>query len=220
MEKLGIIPDQAIRMLASGNSRYMNGGLEHPHLGQARRTLTAMHGQSPFAAVLSCSDSRVPVELIFDCGIGDIFLVRVAGNVLGNNELGSLEYAVDHIGVSLVLVLGHTKCGAVKAVCESGLLEGNLRGISEKILPAVQQVDRTNPGLSIDQKITEAGRANVWNSIQLAFMSSKLIRRKVLAEELRLVGAFYDIETGEVRWMGNHPDQDRLLRSTSGDPHE
>ncbi|MGO9123098.1 MAG: carbonic anhydrase [Desulfomonilaceae bacterium] len=219
MEKPRIIPDQAIGMLKRGNSRYMSGGLEHPHLGQARRTLTAMQGRSPFAAVLSCSDSRVPVELIFDCGIGDIFVIRVAGNVLGNSELGSLEYAVDHIGVSVVLVLGHTKCGAVKAVCESGVLEGNLRGISEKILLAVQQVDKSSPGLSVDQKITEAGRANVWNSIQLAFMSSKLIRRKVLAEELRLIGAFYDIETGEVRWMGNHPDQDRLLRSTSGNAH-
>src|SRR5271157_3930820 len=146
MEKPGIVPDQAIRMLESGNSRYMSGGLEHPHLGQARRTLTAMQGRSSFAAVLSCSDSRVPMELIFDCGIGDIFVVRVAGNVLGTTELGSIDYAVDRVGVSLFLVLRHTKCGAVKAVCESGVLEGNLRGISEKILPAVQQVDRANPG--------------------------------------------------------------------------
>ena len=220
MEKPMIIPDQAIKMLERGNSRYMSGGLEHPHLGQARRTLTAMQGQSPFAAVLSCSDSRVPVELIFDCGIGDIFVVRVTGNVLGNNELGSIEYAVDRVGVSLFVVLGHTKCGVVKAVCESEVLEGNLQRISERILPAVQQVDRTSPGIPADQKITEAVKANVWNSIQLAFMSSKLIRRKVLAEELRLIGAFYDIETGEVRWMGSHPDQDRLLRSTSGNPHE
>ena len=82
MQQPTIIPDQAIRMLERGNSRYMSGGLEHPHLGQARRTLTAMQGQSPFAAVLSCSDSRVPVELIFDCGISDIFVVRVTGNVL------------------------------------------------------------------------------------------------------------------------------------------
>ncbi len=218
MEKPGVTPDQAIRFLKIGNSRYMSGALEHPHLGQARRTLSAMHGQRPFAAVLSCSDSRVPVELIFDCGVGDIFVVRVAGNVLGNSELGSLEYAVDHLEVSLVLVLGHTKCGAVKAVSQSGLLEGNLLGISEKILPAVQHVDKTSPALTPDQKLTEAVKANVWNSIQLALMSSKSLRSKVPAAELRLIGAFYDIETGEVHWMGDHPDQDRLLKSAGVKP--
>ena len=216
MEKPEFTPDQAVRILKAGNSRYISGGLEHPHLGQARRTLSAMHGQHPFAAVLACSDSRVPVELIFDCGIGDIFVVRVAGNVLGNSELGSLEYAVDHLGVSLVLVLGHTKCGAVKAVSQFGLLEGNLLGISEKILPAVQHVDKTSTGLTADEKLTEAVKTNVLNSIQLALMSSKSIRSKVLAAELRLIGAFYDIETGEVHWMGNHPDQDRLLKPTGG----
>jgi carbonic anhydrase len=213
MEKQRILPAEALRMLQRGNSRYMSGGMEHPNLGQGRRTLTAMQGQQPFAAVLACSDSRVPVELIFDCGIGDIFVVRVAGNVLGNSELGSIEYAVDHLGVPLFLVLGHTKCGAAKAVCEAGLLDGNLRGISEKILPAVQKVDATIPGSTPDQKVTEVVKANVWNSVQLAFMSSKSIRRKALAEELIVVGAFYDIETGEVHWMGNHPEQSRFLKS-------
>ena len=213
MEKSRIAPSEALRILQKGNARYMSGGLEHPNLGQGRRTLTAMHGQRPFAVILSCSDSRVPVELIFDCGIGDIFVVRVAGNVLGNSELGSIEYAIDYSGASLLLVLGHTKCVAIKAVCESGLLEGNLRGISEKILPAVQEVDATSPGSTPDQKVTEAVKANVRNSIQLAFMSSKSIRRKALAEELMVIGAYYDIETGETHWMGNHPEQDRLLGS-------
>jgi carbonic anhydrase len=211
MEKPRIAPAEALRMLQKGNSRYMSGGLEHPNLGQGRRTLTAMQGQRPFAAVLACSDSRVPVELIFDCGIGDLFVVRVAGNVLGNSELGSIEYAVDHLEVPVLLVLGHTKCGAVKAVCEAGLLEGNLRGISEKILPAVQEVDATSPGSTADQKVTEAVKTNIRNSIQLAFMSSKSIRRKALAEELIVIGAFYDIETGEAHWMGSHPEQDRLI---------
>ena len=213
MEKPRIAPAEALRMLQKGNARYMSGGLEHPNLGQGRRTLTAMQGQRPFAGILSCSDSRVPVELIFDCGIGDIFVVRVAGNVLGNSELGSIEYAVDHLGISLFLVLGHTKCGAVMAVCEAGLLEGNLRGISEKILPAVQEVDATSQGATTDQKVTEAVKANVRNSIQLALMSSKSIRRKALAEELMVIGAFYDIETGEAQWMGNHPEQSRFLKS-------
>ena len=214
MEKQRTLPAEALRMLQKGNARYMSGGLEHPNLGQGRRTLTAMQGQRPFAAILACSDSRVPVELIFDCGIGDIFVVRVAGNVLGNSELGSIEHAVDNLGVPLALVLGHTKCGAVKAVCEAGLLEGNLREISEKILPAVQEVDATSPGATADQKVTEAAKTNVRNSIQLALMSSKSIRRKASAEELMVIGAFYDIETGEVSWMGSHPEQDRLLKST------
>ena len=120
-----------------------------------------------------------------------------------------------YILISLFLVLGHTKCGAIKAVCESGLLDGNLRGISEKILPAVQEADATSPGSTADQKVTEAVKSNVRNSIQLAFMSSKSIREKALAEELMVIGAFYDIETGETNWMGSHPEQDRLVGSRS-----
>jgi carbonic anhydrase len=201
---------EALRILKQGNARYVSGNPEHPNLDQVRRTLTSK-GQHPFATFLSCADSRVPVELLCDAGIGDLFLVRNAGNVVGANELGSIEYSVDHLGVSLFVVLGHSKCGAVKAVFESGLLEGNLRGISERILPAVEQVKSKNPGLNEEKLIDEAAKANLWNAIGDAFESSECIRNSVKRGNIQVVGAFYDIETGSIDWMGSHPEQSKFL---------
>ena len=112
----GISADEAMRVLKEGNARYVEGKLQHPHQDRARRALTAAQGQHPLATVLTCSDSRAPAEIIFDQGIGDIFVVRVAGNVAATDEIGSIEYAVDHLAVPLVVVLGHSQCGAVTAV--------------------------------------------------------------------------------------------------------
>ena len=109
----GISADEALRLLKEGNSRYVDGKPQHPRQDRARRALTAAQGQHPLAAVLTCSDSRVPAEIIFDQGIGDLFVVRVAGNVAATDEIGSIEYAVDHLATPLVVVLGHTQCGAV-----------------------------------------------------------------------------------------------------------
>lgn len=114
----GVTPDAALRRLKEGNARFVKGRLKHPNGAPARRTAVAAH-QSPFAVILSCSDSRVPPELVFDQGLGDLFVVRTAGQVVAELELGSIEYAVEHLGASLVLVLGHERCGAVKATVES-----------------------------------------------------------------------------------------------------
>jgi carbonic anhydrase len=203
-------PDEAVKILKEGNTRYIAGTSQNPNRDQARRTLTAQ-GQHPFATFLSCADSRVPVELLCDAGIGDLFLVRNAGNVAGRNELGSIEYSVDHLGVSVFVIMAHSKCGAVKAVYESGLLEGNLREISERILPAVEEIKKNNPGSIEDRFVDEAAKINLWNAIGDAFKSSECIRSKVKSGDIKVVGAFYDIETGKIDWLGTHPNQEALL---------
>jgi carbonic anhydrase len=208
-----VTPDEAVKMLQKGNARYIAGASHHPNLDQFRRSLTAQ-SQHPFAAFLSCADSRVPVELLCDTGIGDLFVVRNAGNVVGRNELGSIEYSVDRLAVSLFVVMAHSNCGAVKAVYESGLLEGNLRGISERILPAVEQIKNNNSGPIENRLVDEAAKINLWNAIGDAFKSSECIRNRVKSGDIQVMGAFYDIETGEIDWMGAHPEQDKFLHDS------
>lgn len=211
MHQSEISPEQAVRMLQEGNTRYVSGNLTHPNIGQDRRSLTSSQGQKPFAALLACADSRTPVELLLDQGIGDLFVVRVAGNTFGPSELGSTEYSVDHLGVSALVVFGHTKCGAVKAVYQDGILNGNLREISERILPAVEAAKKANPGLSEDDGVDAAAKENVWNAIETALSSSEIIKKKVKEHDLKVIGAFYDILTGEVEWMGSHPREAAIL---------
>jgi carbonic anhydrase len=211
MQPSAITPDAAVKMLEEGNARYLANKQEHPHLGQDRRASTSSEGQRPFATVLSCSDSRVPVELLFDRGIGDVFVVRVAGNVVGPSELGSVEYAVDHLGTPVIVVLGHAQCGAVNAVVKEGLLPGNLRGLSEKILPAVEHTRKQHPGMGDAQLVHESVKTNVWKSIEDAFRASESIREKTKAGQLKVIGAFYHLDAGNVEWMGMHPEQAQLL---------
>lgn len=127
---------EALELLRAGNARFTAGKCEHPHQDPPRRQ-ALLSGQHPIAAVLSCSDSRAPVELIFDQGFGDLFVIRNAGNVVDDVVLASIEYAVEHLGVNLVLVLGHTQCGAVTAAMTGGQPEGHLGSILELIQPAV-----------------------------------------------------------------------------------
>jgi carbonic anhydrase len=119
--------DRAMELLREGNARYVNADPAHPNCGGERRSETASEGQHPFVAVLSCSDSRVPVELVFDRGIGDIFVIRVAGNIaIDRGVIGSAEYAAGHLGVPLLVVMGHTGCGAVKAAISGTPLAGDI----------------------------------------------------------------------------------------------
>jgi len=153
----------------------------------------------------------VPVELVFDRGIGDIFVVRVAGNILGISELASVEFAVEHLGTPVFVVLGHTKCGTVTAVLEYGMLGGNLRTLSEKILPVVEECKDCNPGITTDRLVNEIVKANVWQVIQDALRSSRRIRERIRYGGVKAVGGVYDIGTGKVEWMGTHHDQRKLL---------
>jgi carbonic anhydrase len=203
--------DAALKMLQEGNSRFVCGPLKRPNQGAARRQLTAKQGQKPFAVVLACADSRVPVEELFDRGVGDIFTVRNAGNISNNTDIGSIEYAVDHLGTPLVVVMGHSHCGAVTAAVEGGEAPPNIKAFVDFIAPAVAAARKDNPDKSGEALVPAAVTANVWQSMADIYKNSPVIREKVKNGKLKLVGAVYDITTGKIKWLGPHPEQAQLL---------
>jgi carbonic anhydrase len=207
----GMSPDEALKLLKDGNERYAAGKLQYPHQSRERRALTFGQGQHPFATVLSCSDSRVPVELIFDQGLGDLFVVRVAGNVAQVDELGSIEYAVEHLATPLVVVLGHSQCGAVTAVVENAKVHGHLAALLAPIKLAVAKARSENPALSGEAFLNAAVQANIWQAVEDLFQKSQDIRAKAKAGKVTVVGALYELDTGQVQWLGPHPAQDKLL---------
>lgn len=207
----GISPVEAMKKLADGNSRYAAGTCLHVGINQARRTETAEKGQKPFATILSCSDSRVPPEYIFDQGIGDLFVIRVAGNVADTDEIGSAEYGVDHLGTPVLMVLGHSKCGAVTAVATGAEVHGSIPALVENIKPAVDKAKKNNPSAQGDALISSAITQNVWQSIEDLLKKSALIRARAKAGEVQIVGALYDIETGNITILGPHPQEQQLL---------
>jgi carbonic anhydrase len=214
----GVTPDTALKILIDGNVRYAGATSQHPRQDQERRTVNAAHGQHPFVSVLSCSDSRVPVEVLFDAGIGDIFVVRVAGNVAATDEIGSLEYGVGHLGTPLLLVLGHTKCGAVTAVVKNDKVGGSIPLLVANIKPAVVKTLKEHPLLTGDSLVFAAIRANVWESIEDVFAKSPEICEKTKNGEVKVVGGLYDIESGKVTIIGTHPQQEMLLKSAEEKP--
>ncbi|MFA6549296.1 MAG: carbonic anhydrase [Candidatus Margulisiibacteriota bacterium] len=193
-----INPDKALAILLKGNQRFVKGQVVRPHQSAENRVKTAKEGQKPIAAILGCSDSRVPPEMIFDAGLGDIFVVRLAGNVTGKEVLGSLEYAVEHLGVKLILVLGHTKCGAVTAVAKQEKVTGNLIAIANEIKPAVDKTKAAHKDLAVEKLILESIKANVQQSIDKMLSSSSLLRERLQAGDIKIVGGLYDLETGAV----------------------
>lgn len=188
-------PEEALAELIAGNDRYMNERCINPHRDMERMQETAPH-QAPFAAVVGCSDSRVPVELLFDQGIGDMFVIRTAGNNV-NSEMvmGSVDYAIEHLGVKVLLVLGHGSCGGVTgAISEGGHKHGNighlLETIREDVSDFVGKID------SLDEAILHHTRVQVER-----IMGYKHVTEKVEKGELIIKGAYYDVESGKVRMM-------------------
>jgi carbonic anhydrase len=178
--------------------------------------LTAAQGQHPLAAVLTCSDSRVPPEIIFDQGIGDIFVVRVAGNVAATDEIGSIEYAVDHLAAPLVVVLGHSQCGAVGAVLDDAKLPPNIANLVAPIKPAVDKARQANLEAAKDVLLQAAITENVWQAVEDMLRQGPIIRDKVKDGQVKMVGALYDLDSGQVQWLGPHPDQEKLLGAKKG----
>jgi carbonic anhydrase len=209
--KSDVTADTALKMLQEGNARFVASGPKRPNQNAKRRVETADKGQSPFAVLLSCADSRVPVEVLFDRGIGDLFVVRVAGNIASKTDIGSMEYAVDHLGSPLVVVLGHTKCGAVTATIQGGEVPPNIKAIVDCIEPAVGKARTTCPDKSGEPLLQEAITANVWQAMEDMYKNSPLMRSKVKDGKLKLVGGIYDIKTGKVNWLGPHPKQAELV---------
>jgi carbonic anhydrase len=210
-----VAPDAALKLLVDGNRRFVDAATEGLRRDDTRRCETTVGGQHPFAAVLSCADSRVPAELVFDQGIGDLFVVRVAGNVADTDEIGTIEYGVDHLGTRLVVVLGHTKCGAVTAVVNSNDSHGsahgaaplspNLAGLLDNIAPAAEKARKNNPQLKGNALVAAAIRLNVMRSIEDLLAHSDSLRVAAQAGKIKLVGGVYDIHSGIIDWLGPHP---------------
>jgi len=189
-------PDSALSKLMDGNARFAAGRLEHPNRSEERRELISA-GQHPIAVVLSCSDSRVPPEIVFDAGLGELFVVRVAGNTADQAAVGSVEYAVEHLGARLVMVLGHEQCGAVKAAVDSvesaSEPAGHLPAVVDPIKPAVEKV--------LGQGGDVLGRAvheNVKEVVERLRTSEPILAHEVHEAHLKIVGAVYDLKTGKV----------------------
>jgi carbonic anhydrase len=189
-------PAEAISRLKDGNGRYMNGNPQHPRQSsEEREKLTK--SQHPFAIVLGCADSRVPPEIVFDQGLGDLFVVRVAGNVIDDHSLGSIEYAVDHLAVRVILVLGHQSCGAVKAAKETIAAKGeapaHIQSLVTAIRPAVEA--------TVHGDLETTVKANVKDVVQALRSSTPVLKPKVDSSELRVLGAYYSLDTGAVSFL-------------------
>ena len=202
--------DEVLTALKEGNARFVAGTPQHPHSG-IDRVIETSAGQTPMATVIGCSDSRVALERLFDRGIGDLFVVRVAGNVADTDEIGSAEYGTGHLHTPLMIILGHTKCGAVSAVASGAVVHGSIPSLVDNIIPAVERARQANPGVSDKDLVLFAIRENVLESIASTLTHSEEIRDLVTEGKLRVVGAVYDIETGIVDWLGEHPAQSALL---------
>jgi carbonic anhydrase len=189
-------PDQALQQLVQGNARFVGGKVTRPNQTAKRRGEVAK-GQRPFAAILSCSDSRVPPEVVFDQGLGDLFVVRVAGNVADDPGIGSLEYAVAVLGAPLVMVLGHSACGAVDATLKGGEFPGRVGSIAKLIAPAVEKA-KGQPGNTLANAI----HANVALTVDRLKTTTPILSDAVEKKKIRIVGAHYDLASGRVELLG------------------
>ena len=210
-----VSPDEALQQLQAGNARFLAGENRHPRASAERVADTAQQGQHPVACILSCSDSRVPPEIIFGHGVGDLFVVRVAGNVCGEDEMGSLEYGIDHLESPLLVVLGHTGCGAVTAAVTGAELHGHVVALVDQIRPAVAAARSVNPRRSGAELVPAAIEANVRESIRQLLRQSPIVRRRVASGKLKIVGAIYHIEDGKVQWLERFSNQAQLLRTSA-----
>ena len=191
---------EALERLREGNRRFASGTTSDSESGFLANRAEFADGQTPFAIILACSDSRVPVELVFDQGLGDLFVIRVAGNIVAPSQVGSVEFAAAQLGAKLVVVLGHSNCGAVDATLkelaqEQELRSPNLRAIVDRIRPAIESM--TDQDVSLQAAVV----ANVHQSVSRLHQGSPILEQLVESGELVIVGAEYSIENGEVRFL-------------------
>lgn len=187
--------EEVLEILKNGNKRFISGKLEHPnHCEESRQNLAS--GQEPIATVLSCADSRVPPVDIFDQGLGDLFVVRVAGNVIGDHTLGSIEYAVKHLHTPVVIVMGHSSCGAVGAVASGAALEGHIATLGPAIQTAIKNVKEVEGNL-VNNASKELARQI---SVKIA-ESEPIVAELVQNGAVKIVPAYYDLLSGEVEFL-------------------
>ena len=205
-----ISAQEALARLREGNRRFVSGLLSSDSLSSRARRLELAAGQAPFAIVLGCSDSRVPAEIVFDQGLGDLFVIRVAGNIVAPSQVGSVEFAADRFGTPLVVVLGHSGCGAIGATLEelrrpSHDQSRNLRSIVDRIRPAVQALLSTDVARDPQALEREAVRANIRASANHLRHGSEMLEQLIQRNGLVVVGAEYSLETGEVDFFDRLP---------------
>ena len=212
-------PDEAICLLRKGNQRFVHGESAHPHMNLARllQAGSENQGDHAYATVITCSDSRVPVEAIFDAGIMDIFVIRVAGNVCDVDERGSIEYGLAHVNTPVLVVLGHTQCGAVTAVTQAVLgnghkLERNIPALVDNIIPAVKKAMADHPEVKGMDIIPMAIEENIWTGIEELFMESPATRNLVAAGQVKVLGAIYDVGEGTIQWLPQEKSMEILKK--------
>ncbi len=218
-----VAPSEAISQLRKGNSRYTSGNQQHPHESSQERAFMATNSyenagmtflgmtaeeaakrraelaksQHPFAIIVSCSDSRVPPEIVFDQGLGDLFVLRVAGNVINDESLGSIEYAVDHLGVRLIMVLGHQSCGAVKAAKETIAANGKAPGHIQSLVTAIQPAVEA----TVKEDLERTVNANVKHVVDALRSSTPILKPKVDSGDVEVIGGYYSLDTGAVTFL-------------------
>lgn len=217
-------PDEIIQMMKDGNARFSSNTAQNPQCDSARLIQAGKENQGDYAyaTVITCSDSRVPVERIFDAGVMDIFVVRVAGNVVDTDEAGSIEYGLAHVNTPVLVVLGHTQCGAVKAVTNAVQghghpLELNIPPLVDNIEPAVKRAIAANPTVAAADIVSYGIEENVWQGIEDLFMRSPASRNIVKSGKAKVVGAIYDVGTGQVKWLPEAKVSD-ILKKVEGNP--
>jgi carbonic anhydrase len=207
----GITAEKGLALLAEGNARWVANQAENPAGEPSRRAKVAEDGQKPFVTVLTCADSRLPVERIFDRGVGEVFVVRVAGNIAGVSETGTVEYGLGHLKTPLLVVMGHSKCGAVAAAASGAEVHGAVGKILGTIRPAIERAKRNNPGADEKALVAAAVKENVWQTIFDLLKQSDEVRGMVERGEVKVVGAVCDVSTGKVDILGEHPWQSELM---------
>lgn len=203
-----VAPADALTRLVEGNRRFLAGRSTNDT--RTFRPELAVRSQTPFAIVLGCSDSRTPIEILFDQGFGDLFVVRVAGNVVAPSIVGSIEFAASLFGTRLVVVLGHTQCGAIDATVSAlrtgdGHASRNIRSITNRIVPHIEEMVHAAAGPADETLLREAMRTNVRASADHLRHGSQLLEELVLAGRLAVVGAEYELETGLVHFLEGLP---------------
>lgn len=192
-----LTPYQGYELLKEGNKRFINNlKADHDHLELLNQT---REGQYPFAVILSCMDSRTSSELIFDQGLGDLFSIRVAGNIVNNDILASIEYAVKYIGTKVLMVLGHTECGAIKSA-KQGVTDGHLTDLLNRIQPSITKALLDDKDYMFNDKVAYA---NVENSLEEILKRSKIVKELFENKKIGIVGGVYNIQNGEVDFFKN-----------------
>ncbi|MCP4000634.1 MAG: carbonic anhydrase [Gammaproteobacteria bacterium] len=202
---------EALQRLRDGNKRFYLDELSHGDLANPARRNELVDGQNPFAIILGCSDSRAPVELVFDQGLGDLFVIRVAGNIVAPSQIGSIEYAVAEFGVQLVVVLGHSNCGAIEATIDAindkdHNYSRNLDFIVNQVRPSVEHLISSQSLENRKELARKAVEANVSSSVQQLQHDSGILEKLISQDKLYIVGAKYSLDTGVVDFFEGLPE--------------